>query len=69
MNRVSIVSDNGLSSIRRQAIIITNARLVLIEPLGQSSEILLKIKKMHSRKYIWNNHLWNGGHFVQGEMS
>ena len=32
--RVSTGSDNGLSPIRRQAIIETNAGLVLIETLG-----------------------------------
>ena len=49
----NIGSDNGLSPGRRQAIIWTNARLLLIEPLGTNfSEILIKIhtfsfKKMH----------------------
>ena len=46
-------SDNGLSPGRRQAIIWTNARILLIRPLGTNfSEILLKIyifsfNKMH----------------------
>ena len=38
----SIVSDNGLSPRRRQAIIWTNARILLIGPLGtNSSEIII----------------------------
>ena len=49
----SIVSDNGLSPGRRQAIIWINAGLLLIGPLGTNfSEILIEIhtfsfKKMH----------------------
>ena len=44
MNRVSIGSDNGLSPIRRQAIIQTNAGLLSIGPLGTNfSEISTKI--------------------------
>ena len=49
VNRVSIGSDNGLSPIRRQAINLTNAGLLLITPLGASiSEILIKIQHFHS---------------------
>ena len=50
---VIIVSDNGLSPVRRQAIIWTNAGILLIGPLGTNfSEILIEIhtfsfKKMH----------------------
>ena len=53
MNRISIGSDNGLSPIRRQAIIQTNAGLLSIGRLGTNlSEILIKIPnfsftKMH----------------------
>ena len=53
LNRFSIGSDNGLSPIRCQAIIYTNAGLLLIGPLGTNfSEILIKIQnfwftKMH----------------------
>ena len=49
----NIGSDNGLSPGRRQAIIWTNAGILLIEPLGTNfSEILIRIqafsfKKMH----------------------
>ena len=50
-NQVSIGLDNGLSPIRRQAIIWTNAGILLIEPLGRkSSEILIKIKKFSFKK-------------------
>ena len=49
----TIGSDNGLSPGRRQAIITTNAGILLIGPLGTNfSEILIKIytfafKKVH----------------------
>ena len=52
-NLTIIVSDNGLSPGRRQAIIWNNVGLLLIEPLGINfSEILIEIhtfsfKKMH----------------------
>ena len=52
-NLAIIVPDNGLSPGRRQAIIWTNAGLLLIGPLGtNSNEILIEIhtfsfKKMH----------------------
>ena len=52
-NLTIIGSDNGLSPGRRQAIISTNAGMLLIGPLGTNfSEILIKIhtfsfKKMH----------------------
>ena len=51
-----IGSDNGLSLIRHQAIIWTNAEILLIRTLGTNfSEILIQIhtfsnKKMHSKK-------------------
>ena len=53
-----IASDNGLSPSRRQAIIWTNAGILLIRPLGTNfSEILIEIhtfsfKKMHLKKVI-----------------
>ena len=44
-------SDNGLSPIRRQAIIWTNAGILLIGPLGTNfSEILIKIYKFSVKK-------------------
>ena len=53
ISKVTIGSDNGLSPGRRQAIIWTNAGVLLVVPLGTNfSEILIKIdifsfKKMH----------------------
>ena len=53
INQVSIGSDNGLSPIRRQIIIWTNAGLLSIGPLGTNfTEILTKVQnfsftKMH----------------------
>ena len=45
VSKLTIIgSDNGLSPDRRQAIIWTNAGLLLIEPLGSNfSEILIEI--------------------------
>ena len=59
VSKLSIfASDNGLSPGRRQAIIWTNAGILLIGPLGTNfSEI-----HFHSRKSIWKCHLENGGH-------
>ena len=70
MEQVSIVYDNGLSPIRRQAIIQTNAGLLSIGPLGTNiSDILIKIQKFHSRKCIWKYRLRNGRQFNQEEVS
>ena len=45
VNRVSIVSDNGLLPIRHQAILWTNAGVLSIGPIRTNfSEILIKIK-------------------------
>ena len=64
-----IVSDNGLSPGRRQAIIWTNAGIFLIGPYGiNSSEILIAILTFHSRKWVWKCRLRNGGHFVSASM-
>ena len=44
ISKLSIGSDNGLLPGRRQAIIWTNAGILLIRPLGTNfSEILIKI--------------------------
>ena len=56
-NWVIIGSGNGLSSGRRQAIIWTNAGILLIGPVGTNREILFEIhtfsfKKMHFTKVI-----------------
>ena len=70
MNRVSICLNNGLSPIRREAIISTNAGLLSIEPLGANfSEILFKNKTFHSRQCIRKYRLRKGGHFAQGQIS
>ena len=54
-------SDNGLSPGRRQAIILTNAAILLIGLLGTNlSEFFLsKFKHFHSRKCIWKCRLRN----------
>ena len=60
-----IGSDNGLSLGRRQAIIWSNAGILLIRPLGLTfSEILSEIYSFSYKKYIWKCRLENGGHFV-----
>ena len=64
-----IGSDNGLSPGQRQAIIWTNAGILLIGPLGTNfSDILIEIHTFSSRNCIWDCHLWNGGHFVSAPM-
>ena len=41
-----------------------------LDPQEETSvKLRSKYKTFHSRKCIWKYHLWNGGHFVQGEMS
>ena len=50
-NLTTIGSDNGLSPGRRQAIISTNAGILLIEPLGTNfSEILIEILTFSFKK-------------------
>ena len=57
-NLAMIGSDNGLSSGRRQAIIWTNAGMLLIGPLGTTfSEILIKIYMLSLKKCIWKYRL------------
>ena len=69
VNRVSIDSDDGLSPIRRQAIIYTNTGLLFIGPLGIIfNEISIKIK---NKNFIHENGSENvvcdsGGNFVRG---
>ena len=63
----SIGSDNGLSPGRRQAIIWTNAWMLLIGPLGTNfSEIVIEIqpfslKKMRLKMSQWLNVLRGDG--------
>ena len=68
-NLTIIGSDNGLSPGRRQAIIWTNAGILLIGPLGTNfSEILIEIWNLLARKCIRKCRLENGGHFVSASM-
>ena len=53
-NLTIIVSDNGLSPGRRQAIIWTNAGILLIWPLGANfSEILIEMLTFSFKKMRW----------------
>ena len=64
-----IDSDNGMSPGRRQAIIKTNAGILLIETLGTNfSEILSEIHTFNSRKFIWKCRLEDGGHIISASM-
>ena len=68
VNRLSIGSDNGVSPLRHQAIIWTNAGWLSIGHLGtRFSDTLIKMKKklFHWPKCIWKYNLRNGGNFVQ----
>ena len=66
VNKLSIISsNNGLSHGRRQAIIWTNARILLIGPLGTKfNDIYSKFIHFHSRRYFWKYRLENNGHLV-----
>ena len=64
-----IGSDNGLSPGRRQAIIWTNAGILLIGPLGTNfSEILIEIHTFSFKKIHPKMSSGNGGHFVSASM-
>ena len=64
-----IGSDNGLSPGRRQAIIWTNAVILLIGTLGTNfSQILIEIGIFSFTKMVWKCRLRNGGHFVSASM-
>ena len=53
-NLTIIGSDNGLSPVRRQAIIWTNAEILLIGPLKTNfSEILIGILTFSFEKVVW----------------
>ena len=60
--------DNGLSPGRRQAIIWTNAGLLLIQPRRNKLQWNLKFINFQSRKCIWKYRLKNVGHFVSASM-
>ena len=64
-----IGSENGLTPGRSQAIIWTNARILLIGPFGTNfSEIFIEIRIFHPRKRIWKCRLRFVGHFVSASM-
>ena len=57
--------DNGLSPGQRQPIIWTNARMLLIDPIGTSFlEILIEIHAFSFTKMHFKMSSGNGGHFV-----
>ena len=61
--------DNGLSPGHHQAIIWTNAGMLLTEPLDTNlSEILFKIHTFSLKRCIWKWFLQNGGHFFAAPM-
>ena len=70
VSKVTIIgSDNGLSPGRRQAIIWTNAGILLIGPLGANfSEILIEILTFWFRKMRLKCRLRNSVHFVSASM-
>ena len=64
-----IVSDNGLSPVRRQAFIWTNDGILLIQTLGANfSEILIRIQTFTLRKMHLRCRLWNCVHCVSASM-
>ena len=65
----TIGSDNGLSPIRPQAIIWTNAGILLIWPIWTNfSEKIIAIHTYHSRKSLWKCHLWFSSYFVSASV-
>ena len=66
VSKLAIIgSDNGLLLRLRQAIILTNARILLIPPLGTFPlKFLLEFKHFDSRKCSWKCNLQNVIHFV-----
>ena len=59
-SKVTIIgSDNGLSPVRRQAIIWTNAEILLIEPLGTTlSDIFIEVDTFSILENIFENVAW-----------
>ena len=65
----NIGSDIGLSPGRRQAIIWTNAGILLIGPLRPNfNEILIEIQTFPFKKMHFKCRLPNGVHFVSASM-
>ena len=70
LNWVIIGSDNGLSPVRHQAIIWTNAGILLIGPLGTNfGEILIRIQTFSFKKLHLKRRLQNDVYFVSASMS
>ena len=68
-NHTNIDSDNDLSPGRQQAIILTNAEILLIGHLGTKfSKILIEFYTFSFKKWIWKCRLENGSHFVSPSM-
>ena len=62
-------SDNDLSSGQCQAIICTNAKILLIGPLGINfSEILIEINIFSFKKIHLKFHMQNGVYFILASM-
>ena len=69
-NLTIIGSDDGLLPCRHQAIISTNAGMLIIGPSGTNfSEILIGIQTFHSRNCISKHRLQNGIYFLWASMS
>ena len=67
VQRSNIASDNDLSPVRRQAIIWTNAAILLMRPQGAYfREIVFKIQKFSFKKMqlTWKCRLGNFGDFL-----
>ena len=63
----SIGSDNGLLPARRQAIIWTNARILLFGPFGTNfSEILIEVHTVSLKKMDFENVIWKIEEFCLG---
>ena len=69
-NLTIIGSDHGLSPGRRQAIIWTNAGILLIRSLGTNfSEVLFEMYIFSLKKCIWKCRQEVGGHFVSASCA
>ena len=70
VGKLTIVgSDNGLSPDQHQAIIWTNAKILLIGPLGMNfSEILIEIHTFSLKNMHLKMSSRNAGHFVSAPM-
>ena len=64
----TIGSVNGLSPGRRQAIIWTNAGILLIVPLWSLMKFYSKFRYFNWRKPNWKCSLENGDHFISAPM-